>query len=166
VTHLFNAMSPMHHRAPGVTGAALVSPVYAELIADLLHVHPGLFGMLRQVKGERLLLVTDCTRAGGMGDGDFTLGGQAIRVRGASCTLADGTIAGSVLMLPRAVLNFSRHAGISLAQAIPHATLYPARAIGLGARKGALKPGYDADIALFDQDMQARAVFIAGERKL
>ncbi|HSK67874.1 MAG TPA: N-acetylglucosamine-6-phosphate deacetylase, partial [Candidatus Limnocylindria bacterium] len=159
VTHLFNAMSPMHHRAPGVTGAALASGVYAELIADTQHVHPGLFGMLRKVKGEKLLLVTDCTRAGGIGDGDFTLGGQAIRVRGLSCTLEDGTIAGSVMTLAQAVLSFSSHAGVSLAEAVPHASLYPARAIGLGDQKGSLEPGRDADVALFGGDMKAHAAF-------
>lgn len=162
VTHLFNAMTALGHRAPGVVGAALSAKVYTELIADTFHVHQGLYPLLHQVKGKALVLVTDCTRAGGLGDGEYTLGGQAIFVKGVECRLADGTIAGSVLRLNEAVRNLRDHGGLSTAQAVLHASLIPARAIGLDERKGSLHTGKDADIVLFDQNMQAQLSFVRG----
>ena len=165
ITHTFNAMTGLHHRNPGVVGAALTSDAMCELIADTFHVHPGLFALLKSAKGEKLVLVTDCTRAGGLGDGDYTLGGQAIQVRGIECRLADGTIAGSVLKLNEAVRNFSQHAGLALPDAIPYAALHAARAIGEDAAKGSLEVGKDADIALFDDQMTARAAFVRGQLK-
>ena len=103
ITHTFNAMTGLTHRQPGVVGAALCAPVVCELIADTFHIHPALFSLLHTVKKERLVLVTDCTRAGGLKDGEYTLGGQPIFVKGIECRLADGTIAGSVLRLNNAV---------------------------------------------------------------
>ncbi len=165
VTHLFNAMSPLNHRNPGVVGAALQAPVTTELIADTFHVHEGLFAFLRGMKKEKLVLVTDCTRAGGLGDGEYTLGGQPIFVKGIECRLANGTIAGSVLKLNEAVRNLRDKAGITNAQAVYHATHNPALAIGELNDKGTLEVGKDADIVLFDQDMMAQKVFIKGNLK-
>jgi len=165
VTHLFNAMSPLNHRNPGVVGAALQAPVTTELIADTFHVHPGLFAFLHGLKQDRLVLVTDCTRAGGLGDGEYTLGGQPIHVKGIECRLADGTIAGSVLKLNQAVYNLREHTALNTAQAVAAASLQPATAIGEQARKGSLEAGKDADIVLFDQAINARAVYIAGRLK-
>jgi len=164
ITHTFNAMTGLHHRNPGVVGAALTRDVVCELIADTFHVHPGLFALLYRAKGERLVLVTDCTRAGGLGDGDYTLGGQAIHVAGVESRLADGTIAGSVLKLNQAVLNFSAHTGIPLHEAIVYASGNAAKAIGEKA-KGSLEVGNDADIALFDNGMRAHACFVRGQLK-
>lgn len=165
VTHLFNAMSPMNHRNPGVVGAALQAPVTTELIADTFHVHPGLFSFLRDIKKEKLVLITDCTRAGGLGDGEYTLGGQPIFVKGIECRLSNGTIAGSVLKLNQAVFNLRENANLSNAQAVYHATHNSALAIGALNEKGTLEEGKDADIVLFDQDMQAHKVFIKGTLK-
>ncbi len=165
ITHLFNAMSPLNHRNPGVVGAALQTPVTTELIADTFHVHPGLFAFLHGLKQDKLVLVTDCTRAGGLGDGEYTLGGQRIFVNGIQCRLADGTIAGSVLKLNEAVRNLRKHAGLNTAQAVAAASLHPAFAIGAQDKKGSLEAGKDADIVLFDRDMNARAVYIAGRLK-
>ena len=96
-THLFNAMTPLNHRDPGVVGASLADDrVSTELIADTFHISPDLFGLVAKVKGDNLILITDCTRAGGLADGEYTLGGQPIFVKGIECRLADGTIAGSV----------------------------------------------------------------------
>ncbi|NLG57387.1 MAG: N-acetylglucosamine-6-phosphate deacetylase [Clostridiales bacterium] len=164
ITHTFNAMTGLNHRAPGVVGAALTTEVVCELIADTFHVHPGLFALLYRAKGERLVLVTDCTRAGGLGDGEYTLGGQPIQVKGVESRLKDGTIAGSVLKLNEAVLNFSRHCGLALHEAIPYASLHAARAIG-EAGKGSLEVGKDADIVLFDEKMRAQACFVRGHKK-
>ncbi len=165
ITHTFNAMTGLHHRNPGVVGAALTTGVMCELIADTFHVHPGLFALLKSTKGENLVLVTDCTRAGGLGDGNYTLGGQAIQVKGIECRLADGTIAGSVLKLNDAVRNFSQHTGLTLAEGIPYAALHAARAIGMEATKGSLEAGKDADIVLFDDTMTAHATFVRGQMK-
>lgn len=165
VTHLFNAMSALTHRVPGVVGAALSGDVYTELIADAFHVHPGLFGLLRTIKGSKLLLITDCTRAGGLVDGEYTLGGQPIFVRGIECRLADGTIAGSVLKLNGAVKNLAKYAGINLAQAVEHASLYPAQVIGQDRKKGSLDTGKNADIVLFDQDFTAQKTYVRGQLK-
>lgn len=150
-THLFNAMSPLAHREPGVVGAALASGVVsAELIADTLHVHTGLFSLVAKAKGEKLILITDCTRAGGMPDGEYTLGGQSIFLRDGACRLADGTLAGSVLKLDRAVWNMHIHAGIPLYEAVRMASLNPASAIGMADRLGSLEEGKDADLILAD----------------
>lgn len=165
VTHLFNAMTALNHRTPGVVGAALQAPVMTELIADTFHVHPGMFRFLHDTKKDRLVLITDCTRAGGLGDGEYTLGGQPIYVKGIECRLEDGTIAGSVLKLNEAVRNLRDKAGLSTATAVKAASLVPATAIGEEGRKGSLEEGKDADIVLFDHDMQAKAVYIKGQLK-
>lgn len=165
ITHTFNAMTGLSHRAPGVVGAALTAPVFAELIADTFHVHPGLFSLMRTAKGEKLLLVTDCTRAGGLGDGEYTLGGQPIFVKGIQCRLKDGTIAGSVLRLNQAVLNLKNNTQLDWHEAVSHASLFPARAIGEDQKKGSLEPGKDADIVLFDQQMQAMTTIVGGSIK-
>lgn len=161
-THLFNAMPPLLHRAPGAVGAALSGSAWCELIADGFHVHPGLFPLLRRAAGERLVLVSDCTRAGGMPAGRYTLGGQEITVRGVECRLRDGTIAGSVLRLNDAVRIYQRHSGAPLHEAVACATIHAARSVGIENQKGALLPGLDADIALFDEDMNAHGVFLRG----
>jgi len=165
ITHLFNAMSGLNHRAPGVVGAALTAPVSCELIADTFHVHPGLFSLLLKVKKESLVLVSDCTRAGGLGDGRYTLGGQGIEVKGIQSRLNDGTIAGSVLKLNEGVRNFRDHTGITTAEAVQFASINAAKAIKADREKGSLEPGKDADIALFDRDMNVFSVFTRGNLK-
>lgn len=165
ITHLFNAMSGLHHRDPGVVGAALTQPVFTELIADTFHVHAGLFGFLHDVKKDKLILVTDCTRAGGLTDGEYSLGGQSIYVKGIECRLPDGTIAGSVLKLNEAVRNLRDHAGLTTAQAVCTASRNAAVAIGTEKNKGTLDAGKDADIVLFDQQLNPMAVYIGGELK-
>ena len=161
-THLFNAMTGLNHRAPGVVGAALTGSGWCELIADTFHVHPALFPLLRAAAHERLVLITDCTRAGGMGDGQYELGGQPIFVEGIACRLADGTIAGSVLRMNDAVRNYRDHTGAPLFEAVACASLHPAASIGLDQRKGSLLPGRDADILLLDEACRVRAVWKRG----
>lgn len=164
ITHLFNAMTALNHRNPGVVGAALQAPVVTELIADTFHVHKGLFQFIHDVKKDKLVLVTDCTRAGGLGDGEYTLGGQPIFVNGIQCRLKDGTIAGSVLKLNEAVRNLRDNTNLNAAQAVQTATQNPAQAISQ-SDKGSLDKGKDADIVLFDQDMNAKVVYIKGHQK-
>ena len=163
VTHLFNAQTPLHHRKPGVVGAALKADVYTELIADTFHVHPGLFGLVYGIKRGKLVLITDCTRAGGMPDGEYSLGGQKTFVKGIQCLLEDGTIAGSVLKLNAAVKNLVDHAGITVPEAVACASLNPARAIRADGECGSLEAGKRADIIIFDKDINVKKSIIAGE---
>ena len=105
VTHLFNAMTPLTHRAPGVVGAALNGDVSVELIVDTVHVDKSLYNMLWKLKGRKLCFITDCLPAGGLPVGEYTLGGQKIIYDGTICKLEDGTIAGSVLQLNKGIWN-------------------------------------------------------------
>lgn len=163
-THLFNAMSAFNHRQPGVAGAALASPtVSCELIADKFHVHPGVFPLVAAMKGEKLCLITDCMRAGGMPDGTYTLGGQTVIKRGVQCLLEDGVIAGSVLTLNNAVKNLLDHTDLTLPQAFACASLNPAAAIGEAQRIGSLEVGKQADIILCDNDIHVTKTIISGQ---
>ncbi len=165
ITHLFNAQTPLHHRNPGVVGAALLKDVYTELICDTFHVHKGLFEFIAKTKGDKLVLITDCTRAGGMPDGEYTLGGQKIFVNGIECLLEDGTIAGSVLKLNNAVKNLFDNTDIPLWDAVAAASLNPAKAIGVDDRKGSLEKGKDADIIITDRDFNIQKTIIGGKVK-
>ncbi len=163
-THLFNAMTPLNHRDPGVVGASLADDrVSTELIADTFHISPDLFGLVAKVKGDNLILITDCTRAGGLADGEYTLGGQPIFVKGIECRLADGTIAGSVLKLNNAVRNMREHTNLPLEQIVRMASINAAKCIGLDKTKGSLEAGKDADIILADENFAVSETIIAGE---
>ncbi|MBC7256660.1 MAG: N-acetylglucosamine-6-phosphate deacetylase [Chloroflexi bacterium] len=152
VTHLFNAMDPLHHRAPGLVGAALtLEALDAQLIADNIHVHPAVLRLVVQAKGvERVILVTDAMSATGMPDGDYVLGNIAVTVRGGAPRTADGTLAGSTLTMERAVMNIMAAAALPLEVAWGMGSAVPARALGLGHRKGAIAVGMDADLVALD----------------
>ena len=153
-THLFNAMSPLHHRDPGVVGAALTSDISCEMICDTIHVHPGLFQMVSNIKGpDKLVLVTDCMRAGGKEEGEYSLGGQKVIVKDGSARLESGNLAGSVLKLNNALKNIISNTNIPVEKAIRYVTINPATVIGLEAKKGTLESGKDADITIFNEDM-------------
>ena len=163
VTHLFNAQTGLLHRDPGVVGAALLdSRVSTELIADTFHIHKGLFQLVANVKGDKLVLITDCTRAGGLEDGEYTLGGQPIFVKGIECRLADGTIAGSVLKLNEAVRNVLANTDLPVNKVVNMASLTPATRIGLGDTKGSLEAGKDADIAIVDEAFNVQRTILTG----
>ena len=153
VTHLFNAMTALAHRDPGVVGAALATDVSVELICDTFHIHPGVFSIIAKQKGDKLCLITDCTRAGGMPDGEYDLGGQPIFLKGIECRLADGTIAGSVLKLNSAVKNVLDHTDLPVYEVFKMASLNPANAIHCGERIGSLEAGKDADIIITDENI-------------
>lgn len=161
-THLFNAMTALMHRNPGVVGAALSTDVSCELIADTFHVNKGLFTLVEKVKGDKLCLITDCMRAGGMPDGDYDLGGQNVTVKGIQCLLADGTIAGSVLKLNYAVKNLYENTNVSLSTAFNAASLNPAAAVGEADRKGSLEIGKDADIIIVNNNFEILKTIIGG----
>ena len=163
ITHLFNAQTGLHHRKPGVVGAGLASDAYTELIGDTFHVHPGLYTMLAKCKGDKLVLITDCIRAGGMSDGTYDLGGQMVTVNGIQCLLADGTIAGSVLRLNNAVKNVLANTDLPIYTVVAAASLNPANAIGMGDVKGSIKEGKDADLIITDANFDIQKSIIKGD---
>ena len=162
-THLFNAMSALAHRNPGVVGAALASEnVSVEVIADTFHINPGLYSIVAKVKGDKMVLITDCTRAGGMPDGEYDLGGQPIFLKGIECRLADGTIAGSVLKLNDAVKNVLANTNLPVNEVFKMASLNPATSIHCADRIGSLEAGKDADIIIVDNDINVKRTIKKG----
>jgi N-acetylglucosamine-6-phosphate deacetylase len=165
VTHLFNGMEPLHHRAPGVVGAALaLEALRCQLIADNIHIHPAVLKLAVRAKGlDAIILVTDAMRGAGMPDGTYDLGGLAVNVRAGAARLADGTLAGSTLTLERAVRNIMAAADLSLADALRLATSVPACALGLQAHKGVIAAGYDADLVMLDEELNVHLTMVGGE---
>lgn len=163
VTHLFNAMTGLNHRAPGIVGAALNSLCYCEMIADNVHIHPALYQTVVRMKGaDKILLITDCMKGGGLPDGIYDLGGQEVIVDHGKCTLKDGTIAGSVLRLNQGARHFSQSDGLKLETVLPMITENPAKYLGIESEKGTLVQGKDADIVIMDRDWRIKRVFVKG----
>ncbi|MBR5281142.1 MAG: N-acetylglucosamine-6-phosphate deacetylase [Clostridia bacterium] len=165
VTHLFNAMTPLAHRAPGVVTAALNADVSVELIVDTFHVDKSFYDLLWKIKGRKLCFITDCLPAGGLPYGEYTLGGAKIIYRGIVCRLEDGTVAGSVLHLNHGVWNVYKNSNIPLYECVNCASLNPATAIGVADRKGSLEIGKDADIVITDGEFEVKKTIIKGEIK-
>lgn len=164
ITHLFNGMTPLNHREPGVVGLGLISDMYCELIADKIHINPALFQFIIDNKGkDKLVLVTDSMRAGCMPDGEYDLGGQTVYVKDNSARIASGSLAGSVLTLNRAVYNFKENTNLNIYEAINLASLNPAKSINVDNQKGSLEIGKDADIAIFDENMNCLTTIVEGE---
>lgn len=162
ITHLYNAMSPLHHRRPGLVGAALTQPVTCELIADGIHIHPAALCLAVRAKGlDKIVLITDSMRACLLGEGESELGGQKVFVKDGRATLADGTLAGSILTMEKAVQNIWKFAHLTLPQAVQLATLNPARELGLMDR-GTLEPGKRADFTMFDDDFHILQTYKKG----
>ena len=160
-THLFNAMPGLHHRRPGVVGAALAKAEYAEIIPDLLHVHPGaILAALRAIP--RLYCVTDSTAAAGMADGEYRLGSQTVTKCLGGVRLADGTLAGSALTMDEALRNLVDTLGLGLAAASRCLSTNAADHLGLTDR-GRLVEGARADAVVLDRDLAVRGVLIEGE---
>lgn len=159
-THLFNAMSAMQHRAPGLVGAALAHAQHAELIPDLLHVHAGALRVaLRAIPGA--YAVTDATAAAGMPEGEFALGRQRVFHCAGGVRLADGTLAGSALTMDQALRNLVQ-IGLPLGEAAQRLSRHAADYLGLQER-GRLAVGAWADFVELDADLRLRAVFVEGE---
>lgn len=152
-THLFNAMTGLQHREPGVVGAVFNSDVWCELIADTFHVNPALFAIVARQKPGKVILITDAMRAAGLENGEFMLGGQKVTVNGIQCRLSDGTIAGSVLKLNLALRNFLEYSGLPLHEVVNCATLHPAEAIH-AEKKGAIRIGNDADMVICTESFE------------
>ena len=164
VTHLFNGMPPLHHRSPGVIGAAFLTDVFTELIADKIHVNEDLFQLVLNNKGcDRVVLITDSMRAGCMKDGVYDLGGQAAYVENGAARLACGSLAGSVLTLNKAVKHFYEETDATLVEAIHMASLNPATSIKVADKKGSIEIGKDADIILLDEAFNCQLTMVKGE---
>ena len=159
-THLFNAMSGLHHRKPGVVGAVFDdSRVRGELICDGFHIHPAVLRAAFRLLGDRALIVSDSMRANGMLEGEaFDLGGQMVTVHQGKALLPDGTIAGSVTNLHQEIKNLVSF-GVPFEQAVKAATLLPARAIGLDGEIGSIAPGKRADLVVLDENLDIAAVY-------
>ncbi len=163
VTHLFNAMTPLAHRAPGVVTAAFNSDVTCEVIVDTFHVNSCFYDLLYKIKGRKLCFITDCLPAGGLPYGEYTLGGTKIIYNDIVCRLEDGTVAGSVLPLNKGVWNVYTNSNIPLNECVNGASLNPATAIGVADRKGSLDIGKDADIIITDDGFNVLKTIIGGE---
>lgn len=165
--HTYNAMSPLTHRAPGVVGCAMTSDdAFAELICDGLHVSPVACEALVRAKGwERVFLISDCLRCGGMPEGDYMLGELPIRLEGGVARLRDeGNIAGSVLTMAGAVKNVVDWGIVTAEQAIRMATEIPARANGIDGACGSIAAGRDADLVVLRPDLTLECVYLGGVR--
>ena len=165
-THMYNAMTPLHHREPGVVGALLEDErVTVELIADLVHVHPAVIKVTLETKGaQNIALVTDAMSAAGLEAGTYQLGGQDVFMKDGEARLADGTLAGSVLTQDKALQNLAGQ-GVALEDILEMLTATPARIIGEDHRKGRIAVGMDADLTLLSDEYMVKAVFIAGKQK-
>ena len=161
LTHVFNAMPPMHHRSPGPIGAAIDEDIYVQVICDGLHIHKSIIKMLYRTFGkERMILISDSMRAAGLDDGEYEFGGQRITVKNSVARTLDGAIAGStstLLQCVRKAIEFGipERAAFNMASGTP-ATL-------LGLNKGRLAPGYDADFIVTDDNYNTIMTVIAGE---
>jgi N-acetylglucosamine-6-phosphate deacetylase len=165
-THIFNAMRPVHQREPGVIAAVLGDRrVVSGLIADGVHVHPGLLELVYRAKGaDRVALVTDAMSPVGADDASaLQLEGTRIEVRDGACYTPDGTLAGSALSMDRAVRLMHEAAGVPLLDCVRMATATPAHAIGLQDSVGVLQPGARADVVVCDRDVRVWRVYVGGE---
>lgn len=163
-THLFNAMTPFAHREPGVVGAIFDSDITTETISDGIHVsYPSLRIAYKQKTSDKVLLVTDAMMACAMPDGMYALGGQDVVVKDGAARLLSGSLAGSILTLDKAVKNVYKNVGLPLYEAVKMATYNPARHCKVSDRKGLIREGYDADLVLFDEDINIKNVLVGGK---
>ncbi|HLZ58327.1 MAG TPA: N-acetylglucosamine-6-phosphate deacetylase [Ktedonosporobacter sp.] len=165
LTHCFNAMRPFLHREPGPIAAVVEAPqVQAELIGDGVHVHRAVMhGLINMIGAERTVVITDAQAGAGVPDGEFEFGGQKAKVLCGAARLSDGSLAGSILTLDQGLRNLLEWTGVSLAEAVGMLSYNPAKAARVADRKGLLKCGYDADLLLFDQDLQLQATICRGK---
>lgn len=162
ITHLFNAMTGLHQRHPGVVGAALDTDANCELIVDNVHIHPAAQRIVYRLKKDHLILITDSLRACGLGDGPSELGGQKVFVKGTLATLEDGTIAGSVLCMNDGLRIFRENTGAPIEEVVTAVTKTPAKELGLYGELGSLSAGKNADITIFDDALKIQRTIVAG----
>jgi N-acetylglucosamine-6-phosphate deacetylase len=163
-THTFNGMLGLHHRRPGTVGAVLTDDrIYAQVICDGIHVHPAVIGLIVRAKGShRTILITDAIMATGLTDGEYELGGEKIVVKEGISRTVTGSLAGSTLTLDAALRNMITFTHLSFEDVLPMATSVPAKAMNWYGRKGVIRPGADADITIFDHELNVRLTMAAG----
>ncbi|MBQ7667975.1 MAG: N-acetylglucosamine-6-phosphate deacetylase [Clostridia bacterium] len=155
--HLFNAMSPLHHRKAGCVGIALASDVFTELIVDGKHVNPDVVALTFKVKGAKeLVLITDSMQAASMPDGEYEIGGVKVTKENDMVKTKEGALAGSILNLLDAVKNLTNFTTASLAEAVVCASLNPAKVVGIDDVTGSIEVGKRADIAILDSNLSLK----------
>ena len=165
ITHLFNAQTGLHHRKPGIVGAAFDTNATVELITDNLHVSPTAQRVVWKIKNrDEIILITDSFRACGMGDGEFEFGGQKVFVKKNVATLADGTIAASVATMNNVVKNFFENTSATLPETVELVTKNPAKKLNVYDKVGSIEVGKSADFVIFDEDFNIKKVFIDGQQ--
>lgn len=164
-THTFNGMKGLHHRNPGALGGIMAfDEIYSELIADKIHVHPAVMKILYKVKGlEKIALISDCMRAGGLEDGEYILGEMDVNVKNATARTGSGSLAGSTLKIKDALLNIKEAVDIELFEAVKMASLVPAKILGLDSELGSIKKFKKADITVIDSEMNIYLTAVDGE---
>lgn len=165
ITHTYNVMTPFHHRAPGIIGAAFLTDVYCEAIVDKVHLHDAACRILLNNKGiDNIILITDSMRSALLDDGEYEFGGQKVIVKCNEARLDNGKLAGSVLTLNNALKNFMDITGLEIHKAIKAVTINPAKALKVDKFKGRISPGYDADMVLFDDSISIKYTFVRGKK--
>lgn len=162
-THLFNGMRGLHHREPGVVGAALSNQSFTELIADGHHVSPDLMNLIYQLKGQQTVLITDCMQAGLMPDGDYMLGEFPVVIKDGIARMETGSLAGSTLVLKDAAANFADWTNASLSEAWHLASLSPAKSMRLDDKIGSIKEGKVADFVIMNKDLEIQQTAVEGK---
>jgi N-acetylglucosamine-6-phosphate deacetylase len=163
-THLYNAMTPFSHREPGIVGAVFDTDITTETISDGIHItYPALRIAYKQKGFDKVLLVTDAMMACGMPEGKYSLGGQDVFVKEGAARLKEGNLAGSILTLDKAIRNVYKNNNYALYEVVKMATYNGAKHCGIADRKGLIKEGYDADLVLFDEDINIKKVIINGK---
>ncbi len=164
VTHMFNGMAGLHHRAPGTLGGCLADDrLFAQIICDGVHIHPQMVKMAVRAKTpDRTILITDAICGTGLPDGEYQFDGQEMKVVDGIPRTPEGGLSGSTLTLDRAVKNSMEFTGLPINEVLPMATAVPAKAMGWEGRKGTLSPGADADIIILDNAYQVRLTIIGG----
>lgn len=163
-THLYNGMRGFSHREPAVVGAVLTDErVFCEMICDGIHLHKAAMDIAVQMKGkDKIVLISDAMMAAGLEDGEYQLGGQKVFVKNGEARMSDGGLAGSTLTLNKAVYNMVNIVNIPLQDAVRMASLNPAKVIGIDDRKGSIEIGKDADLIIFDGDINISTVIVMG----
>lgn len=164
ITHCFNGMSPLHHREPGVVGAALTKEFTCEIICDNIHVSKEFYQGFVDIKGkENTILITDCMSAGNLEEGKYSLGGQDVFVSDGSARLKDGTLAGSVLTMNKALENMFINTNLELNEVVYMATMSPAKVLGIDSKKGSIAIGKKADLCIHDDTFKVFRTLVSGE---
>ncbi|MBQ8023900.1 MAG: N-acetylglucosamine-6-phosphate deacetylase [Succinivibrio sp.] len=165
LTHTFNAMPPLNHRAPGPIGAAFENKhVFCELITDGVHVDKTMVNILFSLMGDdRIVMISDSMMATGLDDGEYSLGGQKVFVKGNRATLKDGTIAGSVTNLYSCFVNAVQNMGVSFESAIKACTINPARALKIDDKVGEICEGKRADLLVVDKNLEIKEIVLRGK---